>query len=254
MSARTDTPDDASVVLAARHVTRHFGAVQALVDANLRLEAGKVTALVGDNGAGKSTLVRIICGVDRPTSGEVVLDGEVLPEGDPLEARKRGIEAVYQDLALAPDLDVATNMFMGRELVRRGPLRRLDRPAMRLQAAEALRSLQVKIPDIRRPVVKLSGGQRQAVAVARAATWATRVVVMDEPTSALGVSQTESVLQLVRQVAESGLAVLLISHNMPDVFRVSDEICVLRLGRTVAQIPAATTSMTEVVALMTGAE
>lgn len=254
MNNRAQTVDGQVDVLEVRHVTRHFGAVHALVDANLTIKRGKVTALVGDNGAGKSTLVRIICGVDHATSGEVLLDGVPMVNANPLEAREMGIEAVYQDLALAPDLDVATNMFMGREIIQPGPFRRLDRSKMKVQASDALQKLQVKIPDIRKPVMMLSGGQRQAVAVARAATWATKVVIMDEPTSALGVSQTDSVLKLVRQVCESGLGVLLISHNMQDVFKVADEICVLRLGRTVAQLPIEETSMRDVVALMTGAE
>ena len=254
MSIQEQHVDGNVDVLEVKHVTRHFGAVHALVDANLIVRRGRVTALVGDNGAGKSTLVRIICGVDRATSGEVLLEGQPMNNADPLEARKLGIEAVYQDLALAPDLDVATNMFMGREIINSGPFRRLNRLQMRTQAADALQALQVKIPDIRKPVMMLSGGQRQAVAVARAATWATKVVIMDEPTSALGVSQTDSVLELVRQVSESGLGVLLISHNMQDVFKVADDICVLRLGRAVAQLPVKETSMRHVVALMTGAE
>jgi simple sugar transport system ATP-binding protein len=246
----TRRPD---AVLVAEDICRRFGAVQALTDARLTVRRGQVTALVGDNGAGKSTLVKIIAGVDRANSGRILLDGKEVRGGDPAEVRRHGLEAVYQDLAVAPDLDIAANLFMGREITRWGFARRLDRVTMRSRATEALERLRVSVPDVDVPVHKLSGGQRQSVAVARAAMWATHIVLMDEPTAALGVSQTDSVLELIRSVADTGVGVLVISHNLQDVFAIADEICVLRLGRTVVQLPAVDLSADDVVALMTGA-
>ncbi|NUR89523.1 MAG: sugar ABC transporter ATP-binding protein, partial [Nonomuraea sp.] len=216
----------------------------------------EVVALIGDNGAGKSTLAKIISGVERPDAGELLLDGEPVAFGAVEEARAAGIETVYQDLALCADLTPAANFFLGRELLKPGLLGALgflDNAGMRGRTREACERLGVEIRSQRAPVSALSGGQRQGVAVARAVTWARRVVLMDEPTAALGVLQTQRVLDLVRSVRDSGVAVVLISHNMQDVKAVSDRVEVLRLGRRVARFETAGVSMEDLVAAMTGA-
>ena len=239
-------------LLEARGVTRRFGHVQALRGAAFTAHAGEVVALIGDNGAGKSTLVKALAGALRPDSGEILLDGRPVHLADPVAAQRLGIETVYQDLALAHDLDAAANLFLGRELTRFPFLNLLDRAAMRLRATEAFEELGIRLPDMSAPVRQLSGGQRQCVAVARAVAWASRIVFMDEPTAALGVVQRGQVLDLIRRVRDRGVTVVLISHNMPEVLAVADRVEVLRLGRRVARFTAADTSVEELVSAMTG--
>jgi simple sugar transport system ATP-binding protein len=243
-------------LLEARDVSKHYGRVQALRGAAFNVYPREVVALVGDNGAGKSTLIKILSGVMQPDGGDVIFDGQRVTITSPVAARHLGIETVYQDLALAPHLDPAANLFLGREIQRGGVLGALgflDNGTMRQRTQEAFAELGVGIPNTRAPVASLSGGQRQGVAVSRAVTWASRVVLMDEPTAALGVVQTRRVLGLIRRVRDSGRSVVLISHNMPEVFEVADRIEVLRLGERVARFRASETSMEEVVAAMTGA-
>jgi simple sugar transport system ATP-binding protein len=236
----------------ARGVTRRFGHVQALRGAAFTAHVGEVVALIGDNGAGKSTLVKALAGALRPDAGEILLDGRPVHLADPVAAQRLGIETVYQDLALAHDLDAAANLFLGRELTRFSFLNLLDRAAMRVRATEAFEELGIRLPDMSAPVRQLSGGQRQCVAVARAVAWASRIVFMDEPTAALGVVQRGQVLDLIRRVRDRGVTVVLISHNMPEVLAVADRVEVLRLGRRVARFTAADTSVEELVSAMTG--
>jgi simple sugar transport system ATP-binding protein len=243
-------------LLEARGIVKSYGQVEALRGADFTLLSGEVVALIGDNGAGKSTLAKILSGAERPDSGEIAVDGEPVAFGSVEEARSAGIETVYQDLALCPDLSPAGNFFLGRELLRPGLLGRLgvlDNAAMRGRTKEACERLGVQLKSQVAPVSTLSGGQRQGVAVARAVTWAKRVVFMDEPTAALGVLQTQRVLDLIRGVRDSGVAVVLISHNMQDVKAVSDRVEVLRLGRRVARFETARVSMEDLVGAMTGA-
>jgi simple sugar transport system ATP-binding protein len=243
-------------LLEARELTRLYGHVQALRGANFTAYEGEVVALIGDNGAGKSTLVRCLSGTELPTSGEVRFAGDSVVLDSPATARRFGIETVFQDLALAPDLDSSANLFLGRELRKPGVLGRLgvlDRSRMRAEAIDAFADLGIELPDVQAPVGALSGGQRQSVAVARAALWATRVVFMDEPTAALGVVQRGRVLDVIRRIRDRGITVVLISHNMPEVLEVADRIEVLRLGRRVARYRAAGTTVEELVAAMTGA-
>lgn len=243
-------------LLEADGIVKSFGRVQALRGVDLALWPAEVVALVGDNGAGKSTMVKILAGVIPPDAGEIRFAGRPETMSSAMAARELGIETVYQDLALAPDLDPPANLFLGREVLRRGPLGRLgflDKRAMRKQTGEAFARLGVGIPAGAGPVATLSGGQRQGVAVSRAVNWAGRIVFMDEPTAALGVVQTRNVLDLIRRVRDSGRSVLLISHNMPEVFAIADRIEVLRLGNRVAGLRTADTSMEEVVGAMTGA-
>ena len=239
-------------LLEARGVTRRFGHVQALRGAAFTAYAGEVVALIGDNGAGKSTLVKTLAGALRPDSGQILLDGRPVHLSDPVTAQRLGIETVYQDLALAHDLDAAANLFLGRELTRFPFLNVLDRAAMRRRAVEAFDELGIRLPDLSAPVRQLSGGQRQCVAVARAVAWASKVVFMDEPTAALGVVQRAQVLDLIRRVRDRGVTVVLISHNMPEVLAVADRVEVLRLGRRVARFTAADTSVEQLVSAMTG--
>jgi simple sugar transport system ATP-binding protein len=243
-------------VLEARQIVKRFGRVQALRGANLTVYPEEVVALVGDNGAGKSTLVKTMVGVHPPDEGEILFEGKPVAVTTPHEARDLGIETVYQDLALAAEVDPAANMFLGREILRPGLLGRLgflDKPAMRRRSDEAFRALGVRIQDTRAGVANMSGGQRQGIAICRAVTWASKIVFMDEPTAALGVVQTRNVLDHIRRVREHGLSVVLISHNMPEVFEVADRIEVLRLGERVASLRPAEVSMEDVVAAMTGA-
>ncbi|QLY28477.1 ATP-binding cassette domain-containing protein [Nocardia huaxiensis] len=245
-----------AVVLEAEGLTKRYGGVEALRGANFQVSAGEVVALIGDNGAGKSTLVKCLSGAEQPDSGRILLDGKATRLGSPTAARRRGIETVYQDLAVAPDLDPAANLFLGREVFRRGPLGRLgmlDRKRMRVQAAEHFRKLGVVLPRLDVPIGALSGGQRQTVAVARAVLWASRVVFLDEPTAALGVVQRERVLDVVRRIRDQGIAVVLISHNMPEVLAVADRVEVLRLGQRVARFTAADVTLEQLVGAMTGA-
>jgi simple sugar transport system ATP-binding protein len=246
----------AEPLLEARGIVKSFGRVRALRGAHFTVHPGEVVALIGDNGAGKSTLVKVLSGVVAPDAGEIVFEGRTVTVPNPIAARELGIETVYQDLALAPDLESSANLFLGREEVRKGVLGRLgflDKAAMRSRTKEAFGQLGVGVQDPTAAVATLSGGQRQGVAVARAVTWAGKIVFMDEPTAALGVVQTRAVLELIRRVRDTGLSVVLISHNMPEVMEVSDRVEVLRLGERVAQLKTADTSMEELVAAMTGA-
>jgi D-xylose transport system ATP-binding protein len=238
-------------LLELRGVSKSFGAVQALYEVDFHVSAGQVMALVGDNGAGKSTLIKCIAGIYTIDSGEVFFDGEPVAIHGPKDAARLGIEVVYQDLALADNLDVVQNMYLGREEVS-GPLRALDEVTMEKRANETLSSLSVTtIRSVRQIVAGLSGGQRQSVAVAKAVMWNSRVVILDEPTAALGVAQTRQVLDLVRRLGEQGLAVVLISHNLHDIFEVADSITVLRLGQNVAEYRRADVTQTQVVEAIT---
>ena len=220
--------------LEARSIVKSFGTVRALRGASFEAFPGEVTALVGDNGAGKSTLVKVLSGVFQQDSGEILVDGKLVNKGNPRDAASMGIETVYQDLALAPDLDAAANVFLGRELRRMRILH--DQAEMRRQTAARFKELGVGlVQDLRVPVASFSGGQRQSVAIARAAMWARHVIIMDEPTAALGVIQTKKVLELIETVRDRGLAVVLVSHNLPEVLQVSDRIEVMRLGARVAR-------------------
>jgi fructose transport system ATP-binding protein len=244
-------------VLEARGIVKRYGHVTALDGADFDVDAGEILAVIGDNGAGKSTLIKVLSGAIEPDAGEVRLASRPVRLRSPLDARRAGIEAVYQDLALAPALDVASNLFLGRELRRRGLagtlLRLLDKRGMQREAAQRLADLGIEVPSITGPVENLSGGQRQGVAVARASAWATRVVILDEPTAALGVRETARVLALIRRIRERGLSVVLVSHDMPHVFELADRIQVMRLGRRAATITPRTHTMADAVALMTGA-
>jgi simple sugar transport system ATP-binding protein len=248
--------DPSSPILEARGLVKHYGHVQALRGADFTVHSGEVVALIGDNGAGKSTLVKCLAGAATPDAGEILFGGQAVRLGSPSDSQQLGIETVYQDLALAPDLDGAANVYLGREIMRKGLLGRLgvlDRRVMREQAREAFVQLGVDLQDAGAAVASLSGGQRQSVAVARAVAWASKVVFMDEPTAALGVVQSRRVLDVIRRVRDRGIAVVLISHNMPEVLDVADRVEVLRLGRRVAQLKAADTNLQELVAAMTGA-
>jgi D-xylose transport system ATP-binding protein len=236
--------------LELRGVSKAFGAVQALYEVDFHVAAGEVMALVGDNGAGKSTLIKIIAGIYSSDSGEILYNGEPVAIHGPKDAAKLGIEVVYQDLALADNLDVVQNMFLGREET--AGFRRLDEVKMERRAKETLETLSVTtIQSVRQTVAGLSGGQRQSVAVAKAVMWNSKVVILDEPTAALGVAQTRQVLDLVRRLGEQGLAVVLVSHNLHDVFEVADSITVLRLGQNVAELKTKETTQTEVVEAIT---
>jgi fructose transport system ATP-binding protein len=247
----------AEPIFQARGIVKQFGHVTALSGADFELYPGEVLAVIGDNGAGKSTLIKVLSGALQPDEGELRLDGEQVHFRNPLDARRAGIETVYQDLAVAPALDIASNLFLGRELRRGGPLggvlRMLDKGEMRQQASRALAELHIGIPSVRAAVENLSGGQRQGVAVARAAAWGRRVVIMDEPTAALGVKETAQVVELIKRVRDRGLPVILISHDMPHVFELADRIHIMRLGKRAAVVTPKTHSMQEAVAIMTGA-
>jgi D-xylose transport system ATP-binding protein len=236
-------------ILQLKAVSKSFGAVQVLHDVDFTVRAGEVTALVGDNGAGKSTLVKCVAGIHPIDGGEILFNGQPVTINTPTDAAQLGIEVVYQDLALADNLDIVQNMFLGRE---RGKSWLLDEADMEQAARDTLASLSVRtVTSVRMPVASLSGGQRQTVAIAKAVLWDSKVVLLDEPTAALGVAQTRQVLDLVRRLAEQGLGVVLISHNMADVFEVSDRIACLYLGRMVAQVPAKEVSHGQVVELIT---
>lgn len=259
-------------VLSLTGVSKRFGAVQALVDVELDVRAGEVVALVGDNGAGKSTLVKIISGVYQPDAGRIELSGKPVRAGGPAHAQSLGIATVFQDLALCDNLDVVANLFLGQEkrmrvpipglgvlsgLQRRIPALRnptLDEVAMETAAWELLRSLSAKIPSVRIPIASLSGGQRQTVAIARSLVGQPKVVMLDEPTAALGVAQTAEVLNLVERLKAQGLGVILVSHNMADVQAVADRVVVLRLGRNAAEFRAEEATTDKLVAAITGAD
>jgi fructose transport system ATP-binding protein len=245
-------------VLAARGLTKRFGRVTALEAADLELYAGEVLAVIGDNGAGKSSLIKCLSGAMVPDSGSIELDGRRVSFRKPQDARAAGIESVYQTLAVAPALDIASNLFLGRERRKAGVLgsvfRMLDKSGMRTQARAALDDLGIgTLQDITQTVESLSGGQRQAVAVARAGAFGSKVIILDEPTAALGVKESGQVLQLIRDLRSKGMPVILISHNMPHVFEVADRIHIQRLGRRVAVVDPQSISMSDAVAIMTGA-
>src|SRR5918999_852218 len=242
--------NDAVPILELRGVSKHFGAVQALYQVDFHVAPGEVMALVGDNGAGKSTLIKCIAGIYPFDEGAVVFDGEEVTIHGPKDSARLGIEVVYQDLALADNLDVVQNMYLGRELV--DGARRLDETTMEAKAQETLRGLSVTtLSSVRQTVAGLSGGQRQSVAVAKAVMWNSTVVILDEPTAALGVAQTRQVLNLVRRLAERDLAVAVVTHNLHDVFEVADRITVLRLGQRVALFDCKKTDQQEVVHAIT---
>ena len=245
-------------ILQARNLVKTFGRVVGLDGVSLDLYPGEVLAIIGDNGAGKSTLIKCLTGAEIPDTGELLVSGQPVHFKRPQDARAHGIETVYQNLAVSPALDVASNLFLGREERRAGLLgsvfRMLDTKGMRTKAKQELTRLGIStLQDVTVPVENLSGGQRQAVAVARAAAFGSKVVVLDEPTAALGVRESNQVLQLVRDLRDRGLPVILISHNMPHVFDVADRIHIQRLGKCAATITPQSHSMTDAVAIMTGA-
>jgi D-xylose transport system ATP-binding protein len=243
-------------LLALTGVKKRFGAVQALDGVDFEVSAGEVVGLVGDNGAGKSTLVKTIAGIYSPDEGEFMFDGKPVSISGPTDATDLGIATVYQDLALCDNLDVVANLFLGRELVSAGPAaatRQLDETTMEHRSAELLDNLAVTIPSVRSEVGTMSGGQRQQVAVARSLLGEPKVVLLDEPTAALGVAQTAMVLGLIKRLREQGLGVVVISHNLADVFEVTDRIFVLRLGRQEAKFDTASANREQVVAAITGA-
>ncbi|MFF2652640.1 ATP-binding cassette domain-containing protein [Streptomyces sp. NPDC058045] len=244
----------AEPLISCEDVSLSFGSVRALVDVSVTLRPGEITALVGDNGAGKSTLVRCISGIHRPDSGRIVFGGAPTDFHSPEDARTSGIETVHQNLALVEDLTVWQNLFLNRELVRRfGPLAFLDRRAMRKRATEMVSTLAVNVPAVGSRVRRLSGGQRQAVAICRAAGFSSRLVIMDEPTAALGVQETAKVEELILKLRDDGHTVLLISHNFAQVMRLSDQVWIMRAGRCVAGRRTAETNGDEIVSLITGA-
>ncbi|NUK03069.1 sugar ABC transporter ATP-binding protein [Streptomyces lunaelactis] len=240
----------ATPVLALRGVSKRFGAVQALTDVELEVHAGEVVALVGDNGAGKSTLVKTIAGVHPVDEGVIEWDGRTVQINKPHDAQNLGIATVYQDLALCDNIDVVGNLYLGRELQKRGILNEVE---MESRARKLLDTLSIRIPSVRIPIASLSGGQRQTVAIARSMLGEPKLVILDEPTAALGVEQTAQVLDLVERLRERGHAVLLISHNMADVKAVADKVAVLRLGRNNGVFEVRTTSQEEIISAITGA-
>jgi D-xylose transport system ATP-binding protein len=249
MAANGGTP-----LLELRGVSKRFGAVQALTDVRFDVHPNEVVALVGDNGAGKSTLIKIISGIYPSDEGTALWQGREVRIQSPNDSKALGIATVYQDLALCDNLDVVANLFLGREAARpSGPLGIIDEVAMETRAVSVLRRLSVKIPSVRIPIASLSGGQRQSVAVARSVLWDNKVVLLDEPTAALGVAQTKEVLELVKRLRDDGHGVVIISHNLADVFEVADRITVLRLGRRVGTYDARKVGREKLVALMTGA-
>lgn len=250
-----DSPAGANV-LAARGLTKKFGEVEALRGADFDVSRGEIVALMGDNGAGKSTLVKVLSGAVEPDAGTIEVDGAVVRFRSPTDAHEAGIETVYQDLALADTLDAGANLYLGRELRRRGVLGRLgflDKAQMRRRSRAVFDELGVPVRSDTATVGTMSGGQRQGIAVCRAAMWADHVLFLDEPTAALGVRQTRNVLDLVRRVRDRGVSVVLITHNLPDAKAVADRIEVLRLGRRVARFTGADVDAEEIVAAMTGA-
>jgi ABC-type sugar transport system ATPase subunit len=238
-------------VLSLRDIHRSFGGVTAVESFSLDVRAGEIVALVGDNGAGKSTLVKIVAGVQPPTSGQILIDGEEVHLRDPKASQQRGIQVVYQDLALAERQPVYMNLFLGREIAHRW-IGRLDRRRLIVEAEQLMQSLDVRIPSARAAVRDLSGGQRQGVAIARATHWATKLVLMDEPTAALGVAETERVERIVEGLKARQLAIMIVSHNLDQVFRLADRICVLRRGRQIGVRDTKTAERNEIVSMITG--
>jgi ABC-type sugar transport system ATPase subunit len=244
-------------LLRAVDLTKRFGGLVAVNKVSLDINLGEVVGLVGDNGAGKSTLIKMISGVYQPDEGEIYFDGHKLSLNGPREARDMGIETIYQDLALAENLDVGSNIFLGREIKRPflgNVVQTLNRRKMQDESAQVLKRLEIHVPSLTQQIRNLSGGQRQAVAIARSIYWNAKLMIMDEPTAALGVSEQHKVLTLVRTLRDQGVPVLIISHNMQDVFAVSDRIVILRRGKKVGERIAKQTSPDEIVSLMVGAE
>ena len=246
-----------AIVMQAKGLVKRYGHVTALDGTDFDLREGEILAVIGDNGAGKSSLIKALSGALVPDAGEILLDGRPVHFRSPIDARRAGIETVYQDLAVAPAMSIAENLFLGRELRRAGVrgsvLRMLDKPRMIAESRRHMEALQIGVTSMTQPVETLSGGQRQGVAVARSAAFARHVVIMDEPTAALGVKESGMVLDLIRRVRDRGLAVVLISHDMPHVFELADRIHVARLGRRVAVLDPKHVSMSDTVAVMTGA-
>lgn len=245
------------VALELRQIAKSFGAVQALKDVSFSVQKGEVVALLGDNGAGKSTLVRCIAGLHQPDQGQILLNNQPVSLNSPQQARQLGIETVFQDLAMVPEFDISANMFLNREILSKNPLLRvlgwLDQAAMERQARKSLHRLNSRLPDFYAKVQSLSGGQRQAVAIARAVNWGADLVMMDEPTAALGVEQSAQVNELIKLISSQGVAVLLISHNMQHVLETCDRAVVLYQGRSVADVALSDVSKEDLVALITGA-
>jgi simple sugar transport system ATP-binding protein len=242
-------------ILEARGIVRTFGHVVALDDCDFDVESGKVTALIGDNGAGKSTLIKILAGTQPGEGGTIRFEGKEVSINSPSQARELGIETVYQDLALCPHLDPVNNLFLGREVMRGGLMGWLgfmNRKAMRDESVAAFNDLGATVRTLAEPVGSMSGGQKQSIAVARASAWASKVIFLDEPTAALGVVQTKNVLEMIKRVRDKGIGVVLISHSMPEVLAVADDIQVMRRGRRVAIYQAADTNIEELVGAMTG--
>ncbi|CAM3622620.1 Fructose ABC transporter, ATP-binding component FrcA [Deinococcus saxicola] len=252
----TPTPRQ-PLVMEARGLVKRYGSVTAINGADFELRAGEILAVIGDNGAGKSSLIKALSGAVVPDEGQIFLDGQPVSFRSPIDARKQGIETVYQDLAVAPAMTIAENLFLGREILRPGPFARLlkiiDKKRMFEEATAYMSDLQFAIKSMSQPVETLSGGQRQGVAVARSAAFARHVVIMDEPTAALGVREGNMVLDLIRKVRDKGLPVILISHNMPHVFEVADRIHVHRMGKRAAVLNPKNISMADTVSVMTGA-
>ncbi len=247
---------DVQPILQVKELYKRFGGLVAVDHVSLDVHPGEVVGLLGDNGAGKSTLIKMISGAYKPDSGQILLNGEAVAFSTPLEARRRGIETIYQDLALCDNLDAGANIFLGRERMRRqlGIIRVLDRPYMLREARQVLDQLDIRIPELRTPIRQLSGGQRQAVSIARAVYWKAHLMIMDEPTAALGVPEQLKVLELIRTLRHQGVPVILISHNMLDVFAVADRVIVMRRGSKSGERRISETNENEVVGLMVGAE
>ena len=247
---------NAQPILQVKDLFKRFGGLIAVDHVSLDIHSGEVVGLLGDNGAGKSTLIKMISGAYKPDGGQIFLNGEVVSFATPLEARRRGIETIYQDLALCENLDASANIFLGREKIRHqlGLLRVLDRPYMLRESRQVLNQLDIRIPELRSPIRQLSGGQRQAVSIARAVYWNAHLMIMDEPTAALGVPEQLKVLELIRTLRNQGVPVLLISHNMQDVFAVADRVIVMRRGSKAGEVSISDTNENEVVGMMVGAE
>ncbi len=252
----TGTKQTGIPILRLTSLRKSFGAVQALKDVFLEVHSGEVVALVGDNGAGKSTTIKMIAGVEQPDEGTIEFKGERVFLSSPATAEHLGIQTVYQDLALCDNLDIVSNLYLGRELKKTlipGLIRTMRKSEMEQKSVPVLKELGINLPPLTTPVASLSGGQRQTVAVARAVLWGSKLVMLDEPTAALGVAQTKSVLELILRLAASGVGVLVISHNINDVFKIADRIVVLRLGRTVGNFVKTESTPEEVIASITGA-
>jgi ABC-type sugar transport system ATPase subunit len=246
---------DKSVAIAAEHVSKRFGHVEALRDASITAEYGQIVALFGDNGAGKSTFLRILQGIHRPGAGKVIVAGEPVTMHSVRDAQQLGVDTVHQDLSLAPDLSVVDNMFLGHEVPRKGPLSRLgvlDRRAMADRTEAALSDLWIRLPSLDVPVRDLSGGQRQAIAVARAVMWSRTAILLDEPTAALGARQSELVCDMMRKVADRGLGVVVVSHDLPRILAVADRVVILWRGTTAVDLPARDLTVPEAVEIMVG--